>query len=71
MIIRPIKESQIMTASEKAKAAGLRSLKQISDMLGTNSNGRPMVSRQTLDNWHKNKPELFNAVLMGCVALLR
>lgn len=55
-----------MTASQKAKQAGLNSLKQVRDMLGTNKNGHPMVSTQTLNNWHNNKPELFEAVLIGC-----
>ncbi len=55
-----------MTASQKAKKAGLSSLKQVRDMLGTNKNGHPMVSTQTLNNWHNNKPELFEVVLIGC-----
>jgi len=59
-----------MTPSQQAKAAGLKSLSQVRDMLGTNKNGHPMVSLQTLSNWHKHKPELFKAVIAGCVALL-
>jgi len=59
-----------MTPSQQAKAAGLKSLSQVRDMLGTNKNGHPMVSLQTLNNWHKNKPLLFQAVLDGCVARL-
>jgi len=55
-----------MTPSQQAKAAGLKSLSQVRDMLGTNKNGHPMVSLQTLSNWAKNKPELFRVVLIGC-----
>lgn len=57
-----------MTPSEQAKATGLKSLSQVRDMLGTNKNGHPMVSLQTLNNWHKNKPLLFAVVLAGCAA---
>jgi hypothetical protein len=56
-----------MTPSQQAKAAGLKSLSQVRDMLGTNKNGHPMVSLQTLINWHRDKPELFEVVLLGCV----
>lgn len=59
-----------MTPSQSAKAAGLKSLSQVRDMLGTNKNGHPMVSLQTLTNWHKNKPLLFEVVIAGCVATL-
>lgn len=48
----------IMTASQKAKAAGLDSLAQVSKMTGQ--------SAQTLSNWHKHKPELFRVVILGC-----
>ena len=51
-----------MTASKKAKEKGLTSLKQASVLTG--------VSPQTLDNWYKHKPELFETVLCGCVARL-
>lgn len=47
-----------MKASEQAKAAGLKSLSQVSTITG--------VSLQTLDNWSKNKPDLFAVVLAGC-----
>ena len=47
-----------MTASKQAKAVGLKSLTQVAEM--TNQ------SLQTLTNWHKNKPELFGVVLLGC-----
>jgi hypothetical protein len=46
-----------MTASRLAKAAGLKSLKYVSEQTG--------VSVQTLNNWHKNKPALFTIVLIG------
>jgi hypothetical protein len=51
-----------MTASEHAKAAGLKSLLELSEMTG--------VSTQTLNNWHNNKPFLFNIVILGCKALI-
>ena len=51
-----------MTPSQKAKAAGLKSLLQVSELTG--------VSIQTLSNWAKNKPGLFQVVLMGCVVKL-
>lgn len=49
-----------MTASEQAKAAGLKSLKQVSDMV--------KKPRETLYNWHRYNPDLFNIVIAGCVA---
>lgn len=49
-----------MTPSQQAKAAGLKSLSQVSEITG--------VSLQTLINWAKNKPELFGVVLTGCVS---
>ena len=51
-----------MTPSKQAKQAGLKSLLQVSELTG--------VSAQTLDNWAKNKPELFRVVLAGCAAQL-
>lgn len=47
-----------MTPSQQAKAAGLKSLLQVSEMTGQ--------SMQTLSNWAKNKPKLFMVVLHGC-----
>ncbi|RLJ20015.1 hypothetical protein DJ031_06815 [bacterium endosymbiont of Escarpia laminata] len=49
-----------MKAAEQAKAEGLKSLSQVSEMTG--------VSLQTLGNWAKNKPALFSVVLAGCKA---
>ena len=46
-----------MTPSQQAKAAGLKSLLQVSELTG--------VSIQTLSNWAKNKPKLFRVVILG------
>ncbi len=46
-----------MKPSEKCKAAGLKSLNEISQLSGE--------SVQTLNNWHKNKPRVFELVLRG------
>ena len=46
-----------MYPSDQAKAAGLKSLAQVSKLTGT--------SVQTLINWDKNKPLLFAVVLAG------
>lgn len=51
-----------MTASQQAKAAGLKSLAVVVEMTG--------ASYQTLTNWHKNKPELFRIVIAGCKAII-
>ncbi len=51
-----------MTASKKAKEAGLKNLTQVSEMT--------KQSPQTLINWHKNKPELYEIVLVGCKNML-
>lgn len=47
-----------MSPSQIAKAEGLKSLAQVSEFTG--------VSVQTLINWHKNKPRLFDVVVIGC-----
>jgi hypothetical protein len=47
-----------VTPSEKAKAVGLKSLTQVSELTGT--------SLQTLINWERDKPKLFDIVLIGC-----
>lgn len=49
-----------MTPAQQAKAAGLKSLTQVSQITG--------VSLNTLTNWHRDKPELFRIVLAGCKA---
>lgn len=46
-----------MKTSEKAKLAGFKDLKALGEIL----NKTP----QTLRNWDKNNPELFEAVLKG------
>jgi hypothetical protein len=47
--------------SEKCKAAGLKSLNELAEITGE--------SVQTLNNWYKNKPQLFKVVLAGAVSL--
>jgi len=44
-----------MKTSEKAKAVGLKSLNEMAELEGQTA--------QTLSNWDKNKPELFQAAL--------
>jgi len=48
-----------MKPSEKCKAAGLKSLAELSEISGE--------SVQTLNNWSKNKPTVFGLVLRGAV----
>ena len=50
-----------LTPSQEAKAAGLKSLREVQDLT--------RQSAQTLTNWHKNKPELFRVVIAGCAAI--
>lgn len=52
-----------MTPSQQAKAAGLKSLSQVSELTGQ--------SLQTLSNWAKHKPDLFFIVLLGCKTRLK
>jgi len=52
-----------MKPSERAKALGLRNLTHVCEMTGQ--------SMQTLINWEKNKPELFDVVLAGCAIKYR
>lgn len=49
-----------MKPSEQCKAAGLKSLAELSRITGE--------SEQTLINWHKNKPVLFDIVTKGAAA---
>ena len=51
-------EGKKMTASDKAKTAGFKTLTEVSKITG--------VSTQTLNNWHNNKPLLFRVVIAGC-----
>ena len=53
-----------ITAQQKAKSLGV-TMTQVRDALGQNKNGQPLVSLQTLNNWHKNKPALFEVVCLG------
>jgi len=48
-----------MTPSEQCKKAGLKSLAQLVRITGE--------SKQTLINWHRNKPQLFKVVIAGAV----
>ena len=48
-----------MKPSEKCKAEGLKSLVELSEIIGE--------SVQTLNNWYKHKPKVFDAVLMWAV----
>ena len=48
-----------MKPSEKCKAEGLKSLVELSEVIGE--------SVQTLNNWYKHKPKVFDAVLMWAV----
>lgn len=52
-----------MTASQQAKDAGLKNLLQVQQLTGQ--------SAQTLINWHRDKPALFQIVLLGCVSRLK
>jgi len=52
-----------MTASEQCKAAGLKSLAEVAEMV--------RKPPQTLRNWHRDSPELFATVIAGAVALKR
>jgi len=54
-----------MTPAQQAKSVGLKSLTQVRDHMGSNKNGHPLVSLNTLTNWHRDKPELFRIVLLG------
>lgn len=49
-----------MSPSRLVKAAGLKNLQQVVEMTGQ--------SPQTLDNWCRNKKQLFDIVIAGCVA---
>tara|TARA_R110002020_G_scaffold375633_1_gene586846 strand:- start:55 stop:246 length:192 start_codon:yes stop_codon:yes gene_type:complete len=46
-----------MAPSEQCKQAGLESLAELQRVTGE--------SKQTLINWHKNKPILFEVVVIG------
>lgn len=50
-----------MSASKKAKAAGLDSLKEMSELVG--------VPVTTLNDWVKKKPKTFEALAIGAAEL--
>jgi hypothetical protein len=50
-----------MTPSEQCKAAGLRSLAEVAEMV--------RKPPQTLRNWHRDSPELFAVVVAGAVVI--
>ena len=52
-----------MTPAQQAKAAGLKNLTQVSKSVRKSLN--------TLTNWHRDAPELFKIVLLGCMASLK
>ena len=47
-----------MTPSKRAKELGCKNLLQVAN--------KTKQSEQTLINWFKNKPELFDVVCVGC-----
>ena len=49
-----------MSASKKAKLAGLKSLQEAAKMIGR--------SADLLAQWEKKYPDLFDAVMRGCVS---
>ena len=53
------KDYYIMRPSEQVKGAGLKSLVELSSITGQ--------SEQTLINWYKKKPDLFDVVLLGAI----
>lgn len=46
-----------MRPSDRCKQVGLKSLNELAELTGE--------SVQTLNNWSKNKPQLFRIVLLG------
>jgi hypothetical protein len=49
-------------ASEVAKAGGLPSLNFMQECTG--------IRRNTLDLWNKERPQLFDVMVLGCKAML-
>ena len=49
-----------MTLAEYIRVCGLVSIKNVSEITDT--------SRQTLNNWYKFKPVLFNVLIAGCLS---
>lgn len=50
------------TLSQEVRARGIPSVAAVTALTGT--------SRQSLDNWYKNKPRLFDIVMRGCQSAL-
>jgi len=48
-----------VSPSQQCKAAGLRSLKQLSEVCGE--------SEHTLYNWHKNRPKVFAMLIVAAL----
>jgi len=63
MSLQLLPEVEDKTPSQKAKQIGLKSLGVVIELTGQ--------SAQTISNWAKNKPELFEVVLTGCAAKLK
>jgi len=49
------------TPAIEVKYSGLSTLKEVADMCN--------VSVQTLSNWHKSRPELFDVVIVGVASI--
>lgn len=49
-----------MSASKKAKKAGLKSLTEVAEITGD--------TPQNLSNYSKKKPKLYDVILLGCMA---
>jgi len=50
-----------MKPSEQCKEAGLSSLRELETITG--------IKERTLINWHRDKPEAFEALLIGAVII--
>ncbi len=50
-----------MTAAQEAKATGLKSLKEVSEICNK--------SCATLRNWHKYNPIAFHVMCLGCLVM--
>lgn len=50
---------------DEIRKAGFDNVDEVVTYLGVKDNGEPVVSKMTLFNWHKNKPLLFEAVILG------
>ena len=50
-----------ISASKKAKAGGLKSLREMSEIIN--------IPKTTLNDWEKTKPVAFDALIIGAVEL--